>query len=232
MIACLNESRKALGDGRKFLPREEGEKEGSKIVRKDGHQFALRSMDGATRIKFLDCVFRSGGGGTVSPWDVEGGMFYFNNCIIEGHVDLYCPRGNAIIENSLFICHNKSAASWHDGSTNESDKSILINCRFEGDEGFKLGRYHREAQMFLINCSFSKEMADAQIYQSGDRDLKCGYRVYYPNCHKDTGDFAGHKDNITLVEKDLTFKKVLAKNGNEHLNTINYYQKYQNATFI
>ncbi len=207
VIDCLNESGKA-GDGRKYLPREEGEQEGKKIVRQNGHQFSFRSMEGATRMKFLNCVFRSGGGDTVSPWDVEGGMFYFSDCIIEGHVDLYCPRGNALIENSVFICHNLNAAIWHDGSANESDKSVLINCYFKGDPGFKLGRYHREAQMFLINCAFSKEMADAKIYQSGDRQLQWGERIYYKNCHREGGDYAWHADNTEAEANDFSFKKV------------------------
>ncbi|WP_341228092.1 pectinesterase family protein [uncultured Arcticibacterium sp.] len=210
-IDCLNESGKANSAKKNYLPREKGEPIGQKIVRKDGHQFSFRSLNGATRIKFLSCVFRSGGGDTVSPWDVGGGMFYFNDCIIEGHVDLYCPRGNALIENSLIICHNMTAGIWHDGSGNESDKSVLINCRFEGDPGFKLGRYHKEAQMYLINCSFSEEMADAEIYQSTKTELKWGHRIYYKNCHKDQGDYAWHQDNTDLTEKDFKFKKIFGK---------------------
>jgi pectinesterase len=168
-------------------------------------------MPGATRLKFLHCTFRSGGGDTVSPWDVEGGMYYFNHCTIEGHVDLYCPRGNALIENSLFICHNMSAAIWHDGSAKESDKTVLKNCKFVGDQGFKLGRYHREAQMYLFDCEFSKEMADAPIYQSGDRKLNWGHRIYYKNCHREGGNFTWHKDNTNLKSRDLGFKEVFGK---------------------
>ncbi|MCP9770223.1 pectinesterase [Lacihabitans sp. LS3-19] len=213
-IVCLNEAGKVnLSTVQNYaLPREQGEKEGEKIVRKDGHQFALRSMPGATRLSFISCTFRSGGGDTVSPWDVDGGMYYFKNCEIEGHVDLYCPRGNALIEDSKFICHNMSAAIWHDGSSKESDKTVLVNCTFEGDEGFKLGRYHREAQMFLLDCKFSKKMADAEIYQSGDRKLQWGHRIYYKNCHRDGGDFAWFGNNTHLKKKDLSFKKVFGNN--------------------
>lgn len=213
LISCLNASGKTLTTPtqRYQLPREEGEKEGTKIVRKDGHQFAFRSMDGATRMKFYNCTFRSGGGDTVSPWDVAGGEFYFTNCVIEGHVDLYCPRGNALIENSLFICHNLSAAIWHDGSEEESDKSVLKNCKFVGDAGFKLGRYHREAQMYLINCLFSNEMADAPIYQAGDRKLNWGHRIYYNNCHRDGGDFEWHENNFVFNKKEFTFKKIFGR---------------------
>jgi pectinesterase len=213
-IVCLNEAGKVNPSTVQnyALPREIGEKDGEKMVRKDGHQFAFRSMPGATRLSFINCVFRSGGGDTVSPWDVEGGMYYFKNCEIEGHVDLYCPRGSALIENSKFICHNMSAAIWHDGSVKESDKTVLVNCSFEGDKGFKLGRYHREAQMYLIDCKFSENMADAAIYQSGDRKLQWGHRIFYKNCHRKNGDFVWHKDNTSLKKKDLNFENVFGQN--------------------
>lgn len=213
VIDCENEAGKANNVNAKggYLPREIGEKEGQKMVRKDGHQFSFRSMPGATFLRFEDCIFRSGGGDTVSPWDVEGGKFYFNRCIIEGHVDLYCPRGNALIENSHFICHNLNAALWHDGSAHEGDMSVIKNCTFEGDPGFKLGRYHREAQMYLFDCTFSSDMADAPIYQSGTADLKWGHRIYYKNCHKEGGDYAWHADNTSLKSKDLKFKNIFGQ---------------------
>lgn len=210
IIDCAGEAgRSNLSTIQNFnLPREDGDQVGKKIVRKDGHQFAVRSMPGATRLKFFYCTFRSGGGDTMSPWDVDGGMYYFDHCVIEGGVDLYCPRGNAIIKNSLFICHNKSAAIWHDGSSKASDRSVLIHCRFTGDPGFKLGRYHREAQMYLISCSFDGNMADAEIYQAGDRKLEWGTRIYYRDCHRDGGDWGWFGDNTKLIKRDFTVQKV------------------------
>ena len=129
-IACANESSGQAGASSKdryALPREKGEEIGSKIVRKDGHQFAFRSMPGGTRLSFINCTFRAGGGDTVSPWDVEGGLYYFKNCTMEGHVDFYCPRGWAWAENCRFICHNMNAAIWHDGSNYESSKTVFKN---------------------------------------------------------------------------------------------------------
>jgi pectin methylesterase-like acyl-CoA thioesterase len=209
-IDCLNESGKVNNSTvqRYALPREAGEQEGKKIVRKDGHQFAFRSMPGATRLSFESCVFRSGGGDTVSPWDVDNGVYYFKDCIIEGHVDLYCPRGYALAENCLFICHNMNAAIWHDGSADQNAKTVLKNCKFVGDKGYKLGRYHREAQIYLFNCSFDSNMADAPIYQSGDRKLKWGHRVYYKNCHREGGDYQWHKDNTGISPKTVNKKWV------------------------
>lgn len=85
-IVCVSESGKvgAVLKDRYALPREKIETEGAKIIRKDGHQFAFRSMPGGTRLVFKNCTFMAGGGDTVSPWDVEGGLYYFKNCTMEG----------------------------------------------------------------------------------------------------------------------------------------------------
>ena len=199
-IICTNEA----GNNQSTLPREEGEKTGKKVVRKDGHQFAFRSFPNATRLSFINCTFRAGGGDTVSPWDVEGGLYYFKNCTMEGHVDLYCPRGWAYAENCKFVCHNMNAAIWHDGSNYESSKTVLKNCTFEGDKGYKLGRFHREAQFYLINCKFDENMADAEIYQSSTTQLKWGKRVYYYNCHRKGNDFAWYANNLKIDPKAVT----------------------------
>ncbi len=169
----------------------------AKITRKDGHQFAIRCMPLTQRLTVKNCNFHSLGGDTVSPWDVDNGTFYFKNCTMEGGVDLYCPRGWAYAEGCYFICHNKNAAIWHDGTDNESAKTVLKNCQFVGDTGYKLGRFHRDAQFYLVNCTFSKDMADAAIYKNNkDTVLKWETRVNYYNCHRTGGDFAWHKNNI------------------------------------
>ncbi len=172
---------------------------GKKMVRKDGHQFALRAFPGTTRMAVRNCTFRAWGGDTVSPWDVENGQYYFKNCTMEGGVDFYCPRGSALAENCRFICHNMNAAIWHDGTGNTESKTVLKNCIFEGDNGFKLGRFHREAQFFLINCQFPANMADADIYwvTTAPKPIVWGKRVNYYNCHRKGGDFAWHIDNIS-----------------------------------
>ena len=33
------------------------------------------------------------GGDTVSPWEINNGMWYFKDCVMEGGFDFYCPRG-------------------------------------------------------------------------------------------------------------------------------------------
>lgn len=166
-------------------------------LRKDGHQMALRTMNMATKLKAINCRFRAYGGDTVSPWEVYNGMWYFKDCIMEGGVDFYCPRGWAWAENCEFIAHTGPAAIWHDGSGSQDSKTVLLNCTFKGYDGFLLGRYHREAQFYLINCVFADNMRDSAIYRVPTSNvIEWGDRVYYYNCHRKAGDYKWFEDNI------------------------------------
>lgn len=167
-----------------------------RTITRNGHQMALRTMNGS-RIKAVNCHFKAYAGDTVSPWNTENGMFYFKDCIMEGGVDFYCPRGWAYAENCRFITHTGDAAIWHDGSKYKESKTVLVNCSFEGYNGFKLGRYHRDAQFYLLNCNFANNMADKPIYRvAAGNDIKWGERIYYYNCKRNAGDYAWYKDNL------------------------------------
>ncbi|WP_259404307.1 pectate lyase [Hymenobacter sp. HSC-4F20] len=183
-----------------------------KTISKTGHQMALRTMPGTTRLVVKHCTFRALGGDTVSPWDVDAGLYYFKDCTLEGGVDFYCPRGWAYAENCRFICHNPNAAIWHDGSSDEDSKTVLKNCVFEGDAGFKLGRFHREAQFYLVNCTFGENMADADIYwaQSGPGAKQWGRRVYYHNNHRRGGDYAWFSNNLSSAKNAPKARKINA----------------------
>ena len=169
---------------------------GKKLITRNGHQMALRSMR-TTRLKALNCRFRAYAGDTVSPWNTLNGMFYFKDCRMEGGVDFYCPRGWAWAENCTFFAHTGPASIWHDGSNNPDFKTVLKNCSFDGFEGFKLGRYHREAQFFLVNCRFSKNMADTDIYFVPGNKTQWGRRVYYANCLREGGNYTWFADNLS-----------------------------------
>ncbi|HMK16599.1 MAG TPA: pectinesterase family protein [Chitinophagaceae bacterium] len=161
-----------------------------------GHQMALRAMY-CTRLKAVNCHFRSLSGDTVSPWETENGMWYFKVCVMEGGVDFYCPRGWAWAENCEFITHGGPAAIWHDGSGNQDSKTVLVNCSFKGYDGFMLGRYHRDAQFYLINCVFADNMRDSAIYRVPTNNvIQWGHRVYYYSCHRKAGDYKWFADNI------------------------------------
>ena len=181
---------------------------GKKIITAYGHQMALRSF-ATTRLKAINCSFKSFSGDTVSPWNTSDGMFYFKDCYMEGGVDFYCPRGWAYAENCTFFANHSDAAIWHDGSGGKDQKTVLKNCSFDGYEGFKLGRYHKDAAFYLINCTFSKNMADKPIYRVQTTNvIQWGERIYYANCHRTGGDFAWFKDNLTTAEKELTPQRV------------------------
>jgi pectinesterase len=179
-------------------------------LRKDGHQMALCTMNMATRFKAINCRFRAYGGDTVSPWEIFNGMWYFKDCVMEGGVDFYCPRGWAWAENCEFISHSGPAAIWHDGSGNKDSKTVLVNCRFKGFDGFMLGRYHREAQFYLINCEFAKNMKDTPIYREQTTNtINWGERIYYYNCSRQGGnDFAWYKNNLPA---DVNAKDIIVK---------------------
>ncbi|MDB5209870.1 MAG: pectinesterase, partial [Sediminibacterium sp.] len=181
-----------------------------KTVRRDGHQMALRSF-GTTRLIVRNCNLRAYGGDTVSPWNTDNGMFYFKDCLMEGGVDFYCPRGWAYAENCEFIAHGNVAAIWHDGSKYKDSKTVLRNCKFSGDDNFKLGRYHRDAQFYLINCVFAKNMADAPIYlnvSNPQNVIQWGHRVYFYHSHREGGDYAWHADNLQTAEGSVTETKI------------------------
>ena len=175
-----------------------------RILRKDGHQMALRTMNMATRLKAINCRFRAYGGDTVSPWEIYNGMWYFKDCIMEGGVDFYCPRGWAWAENCEFISHTGPAAIWHDGSGNKDSKTVLVNCSFKGYDGFLLGRYHREAQFYLINCVFADNMRDSAIYRVPTSNvIQWGDRVYYYNCQRKAGNYKWFENNISKEQADV-----------------------------
>ena len=165
------------------------------------HAFAIRAGEGVTRIIIDNCNIISDGGDTVSLWNTDDGMYYHSNSYFEGWVDYVCPRGYCYIEKSNFFGHNLTASIWHDGSHNENHKFVLRDCYFDGVDDFPLGRFHRDAQFFLIDCSFSSNMADQKIFfapSNPPRVLQWGKeRQYYYNCHRDSIDFSWFTDNLT-----------------------------------
>lgn len=187
---------------------------GKKTITIRSHQMALRSMN-CTKLKAVNCHFKAFGGDTVSPWETGNGMWYFKDCVMEGGVDFYCPRGWAWAENCEFITHSGTAAIWHDGSANPDSKTVLVNCKFKGYDGFMLGRYHRDAQFYLVNCVFANNMKDAPIYRvQTSNDVKWGERIYYYNCSREGGnDFNWYKNNLPagVNNNDITINWVFGK---------------------
>ena len=165
------------------------------------HAFAVRGA--GTRIMILGCAIISDGGDALSLWNREDGMYYHADCYFEGWVDYVCPRGWCYITGSRFFGHNTPSASiWHDGSRDKRQKFVIADSFFDGVAGFPLGRNHLDAQIYLIRCQFSANMADRPFYRppSSPREWQWGGRHYFYGCHREGGDFAWFRDNLQTAE--------------------------------
>lgn len=181
---------------------------------KDGaehdHQFAIRSMGNSTRIAILHANVIADGGDTLSLWNSDSGVSYYDDSYFEGWVDYVCPRGWAYITNSRFFGQNPNASIWHDGSKNKDQKLVVRHSRFDGVPGIALGRNHRDAQFYLLDSELSANIADRPIYQVPEPDRYIwGERYYYANVHRAGGDFAWFADNLRTAvgsprDEDIT----------------------------
>lgn len=150
------------------------------------HQFAIRGFETASRIITDDCAVIAGGADTLSLWNKTDGMYYHRNCYFEGHTDMVCPRGWAFFTDSTFVNKKAYATLWHDGELAESQKLVVKNSQFDGVPGFMLGRRHYDGQFYLINNSYSQNMANKPIFRhtyptepARDRANLWGDRYYF-----------------------------------------------------
>ena len=97
-----------------------------------------------------------------------------------------------------------------------------MNCTFRGYDGFMLGRYHRDAQFYLINCRFAKNMRDSAIYLvPTNNKILWGKRTYYYNCHRDGGnDYSWYSNNLPANIKagDITIHWVFGERWKPEIN--------------
>lgn len=176
------------------------------------HQFAIYGT--GTRIILLNCNVIADGADTISLWNRKEGMYYHAYCYFEGWVDYVCPRGWCYITDSRFYGHNLSASIWHDGSTDRKQKFVIRYSYFDGVPGFPLGRNHRDGQIYLLDCIFSRNMADIPIYYpptTTSGPWKWGARHYYYNCHREGGDFDWFADNLHTAEGSPKPEEVTAR---------------------
>jgi len=166
----------------------------------DDHQFAVRSGKGATRISVLHADVIADGGDTISLWNSASGMYYHAGSRFEGHVDFFCPRGWAYATDCDFFSHSTTASIWHDGSTDEDQKLVIRNSRFDGIPGFALGRNTRDGQFYLLDCTFSAAMADRPIYLAREPEsFRWGLRAYFSGCRREGGELPWPADNLYLA---------------------------------
>lgn len=187
------------------------------------HAFAVYGM--GTRTLFINCNFLSKGADTVSLWNNKEGMYYHANCYFQGAVDFVCPRGWCFIRDSRFYEVRQSASLWHDGHYDSSQKFVILNSYFDGAEGFLLGRHHYDAQFYLLDCHFSKSMADRPIYlQTYDDSTKnnpyiYGERKYFVNCAKEGEPYNWYRNNLDQASGNPSPKEITPEwtfNGRWH----------------
>ncbi|HRB13208.1 MAG TPA: pectinesterase family protein [Vicinamibacteria bacterium] len=165
------------------------------------HQFAIRSGGASTRLSLLSVDVIADGGDTLSLWNTATGMYYLADSYFEGHVDYVCPRGWCYATDSRFFGRNTSASIWHDGNLYEDSKFVIRNSSFDGIPGFALGRNTRDGQFLLLDCFFSKNMADKPIYQApGTATFQWPVRAYFWNARREGGPLAWIADSLGLAK--------------------------------
>jgi pectinesterase len=84
-----------------------------------------------------------------------------------------------------------------------------------------LGRYHRDAQFFLVDCLFGANMKDADIYLvPTSNSIQWGRRVYYADCHREEGkDYAWFNNNLpgSLKKEEIGVKWLFGTKWNPEL---------------
>jgi pectinesterase len=122
------------------------------------------------------------------------------------------------------------AMMWHDGSRDKDMKFVMVRCRFDGPENFRLARHHHDGMFFFIDCSFAKNIRDFAPYrvvyplggaEATDADRKrnkdldasnrWGERAYFFDSHRDGGDYAWLKDNLSSAPGAPAREQVTAK---------------------
>ncbi|WP_454713964.1 pectinesterase family protein [Caulobacter segnis] len=153
----------------------------------------------------------------ATPLNPDGGRYYHTGLRITGAVDFVCPRGWCFMADSeiVQIYPRAEAAVWHEGKGNPDKKFVMKGCAFDGPPNFYLGRHHRDAQFYFIDCAFSERMRDKPTYQVvypldggtpspadiernrvAAAETQWGERRYFSNSHRAGGDYAWMADNL------------------------------------
>lgn len=170
-----------------------------------------------TRTVIQNCNLIGNGANTVSLTDYKNGMYYLNNCRIEGTVDFMRAMGWCYMDNCSFFQKEAIASVWHAAITDKSQKMVIKNSHFNGTEHFFLGRHHYDAQFFLIDCDFTEKLADLPIYYKTykkapekERPYIWGDRHYFFNCHREGGNYSWMNNNLATYSKKLKTDKITA----------------------
>lgn len=187
---------------------------GTTIENTTTHQMAIFGR--ATRTIVVNCNVWADGNDALSLWAPEGdGMYYHADLFLRcPGVDFLCPRGWCYATRCRFYGDGR-AMIWHDGRGDKSKKLVVTNSVFDAKRPTLLGRYHHDAQFFLVNCKMSANVLDENIhYAYSDKVLDpCpwGLRTYYYGCTREGGHGGWMADNLEEAEGSPRFYAITAK---------------------
>ena len=176
---------------------------GTTVEPTTAHQMAIFGR--ATRTIVINCNIMADGNDALSLWaQGAGGMYYHADLDIRcPGVDFLCPRGWCYVTRSKFYGDSR-AMIWHDGRGDLGKKLVIVDSQFDAKSPTLLGRYHHDAQFFLVNCDFSERVLDGNIhYAYSDKVLDpCpwGQRTYYYGCTREGGHSGWLRNNLHEAE--------------------------------
>lgn len=172
---------------------------GSTVEQTTAHQMAIFGR--ATRTIVVNCNVWADGNDALALWAPGGdGMYYHADLDLRcPGVDFLCPRGWCYATRCNFYGDGR-ALIWHDGRGNYDKKLVITDSYFDSKSPVTLGRYHHDAQFFLLNCTMTDKIIDHPIgYAYSDKVLDpCpwGQRVYMYNVKRKGGNFEWMKNNL------------------------------------
>ena len=187
---------------------------GTTIENTTTHQMAVFGR--ATRTIIINCNIWADGNDALSLWAPEGnGMYYHADLNLRcPGVDFLCPRGWCYATRCKFYGDSR-AIIWHDGRGDKTKKLVITNSQFDAKTPTPLGRYHHDAQFFLINCKLSNQILDSNIsYAYTDKVLDpCpwGQRTYYYGCKREGGNSGWLNNNLENAPGNPAFHEITAR---------------------
>ncbi len=163
-----------------------------------------------TRTVVRNCNLLGNGANTVSLMNYKRGMYFLEDCRIEGTVDCMRAMGWCFIERCEIYQKEAISSLWHAVIGNPSQKMVVKDCRFDGVEHYFLGRHHWDAQIFIVNCQFTDQLADLAIYRktfpenpAKEKPHVFGDRHYYLGNQQEGTNYSWMKDNVADYNPQL-----------------------------
>ena len=184
---------------------------GTTVENTTTHQMSIYGR--ATRTIVVNCNVWADGNDALSLWARGGnGMYYHADLDLRcPGVDFLCPRGWCYATRCRFYGDSR-AMIWHDGRGDKSKRLVITDSYFDAKTPTLLGRYHHDAQFFLLNCHLTANVLDSNIhYAYSDKVLDpCpwGLRTYYHQCTREGGHSGWLNDNLHEAENAPTPKQL------------------------